>query len=882
MSNSEDEKKILNNKNSTKIKYSSNNDKYRRHQNPNRLNIKENQEDDKNISDEEMLNNFNETNSVEFNDSFNNLKNYKSKPSFSSRSSTKFHTEKTSNPRSSTKFHTNDPRSSTKFHTENTNDPRSSTKFHTENTNDPRSSTKFHTENTNDPRSSTKFHTEKTNDPRSSTKFHTEKTNDPRSSTKFHTENTNDPRSSRKFHTEKTNDPRSSRKFHTENTNDPRSSRKFHTEKTKSYVESKNSQKYEGQRDTKYQKKDVNKEGTFNNKYQKNKSTVFKVENKKRDFQINSSNEKVIDSSNPEYASSIDYFIDQNKIVNEKRMNPWKQIDLDKNDTLQFTPLGGLGEIGGNMAVLESKTTAFIIDVGMSFPDETMHGVDILVPDFSHLHKIKHKIKAIVITHGHEDHIGAVPYLYKELRFPIYGTPLALRMIENKFKEHRIKVDKNTFNYIIKRNIYSIGDFKIEWMHMTHSIIDACSIAIQTPIGTIIHTADFKIDHTPIDGQTADLHRFAHYGAKGVLALFSDSTNSHKPNFTKSEAVVGATFDTIFSLAKGRIIMSTFSSNVHRIYQAIDKAIKYERKVCIIGRSMEKNIDVTRKLRYVDIPDKYLIDSFEINKFSDEEIMVITTGSQGEAMAALSRMASGEHRHLKLKPSDTVILSSHAIPGNEASVSKLMNMILKKGVTIRYKDFENIHVSGHAAQEEQKLIIRLVQPKFFLPVHGEYNHIEKHSRTAMSCGIDKRNIILMNDGDQIEISTKSLKKVNNVKSGKTFINNQNNTVIKADIIRDRQILANAGVLNISFQLDKNSFKINENIIINSFGIVSIEDSKYFIKDINKIINDFIYESKSEDLSSFKYIQTKLGTLIKKHIFKIKKIYPMILIYIFYI
>jgi len=373
----------------------------------------------------------------------------------------------------------------------------------------------------------------------------------------------------------------------------------------------------------------------------------------------------------------------ENDEVQEARMNPWRQIDMSAQGKLRFTPLGGLGEIGGNIAVLETEESAIIIDVGMSFPDETMHGVDILVPDFSYLHVIKDKVKGIVITHGHEDHIGAMAYLFKELKFPIYGTSLVLAMIENKFNEHGLSADTKYFNYITKRKQYTLGDFKVEWMHMTHSIVDSNALAIETPIGTIIHTADFKIDHTPIDGYTSDLHRLAYYGAKGVLLLFSDSTNSHNPGFTKSEAVVGKTFDQLFDLAKGRVIMSTFSSNVHRIYQAMERGVKFGRKICVIGRSMERNIETTRRLGYIDIDDKYFIEPHEVNKYKDSEVLVVTTGSQGETMAALSRMATDEHRHIKLKPTDTVIISASAIPGNEASVSKLMNLLLKAGVTVR-------------------------------------------------------------------------------------------------------------------------------------------------------------------------------------------------------
>ena len=574
-------------------------------------------------------------------------------------------------------------------------------------------------------------------------------------------------------------------------------------------------------------------------------------------------------------SSKLKEVLQKNRNASEERMNPWRQIDVTNKNKIRFTPLGGLGEIGGNMAVLENEDTAIIIDVGMSFPDETMHGVDILVPNFSYLHTIKNKIKAIVITHAHEDHIGAVPYLFKELKFPIYGTPLALTMIENKFNEHKLKDDVKYFNYITKREIYEIGTFKIEWMHMTHSIVDSCSLAVQTPAGTILHTADFKIDHTPIDNQTTDLQRFAYYGSKGVLCLFSDSTNSHNPGYTKSEAVVGRTFDTLFNLAEGRVIMSTFSSNTHRLFQAMDRGVVAGRKICVIGRSMERNVEIARRLGFIDIPDKNFIDAHEVNKFADSEVLVVTTGSQGEEMAALSRMATDEHRHIKLKPSDTVIISAHAIPGNEGSVSSLMNKLVKAGVTVRYKDFENIHVSGHASQEEQKLILRLAQPKFFLPVHGEYNHIAKHAKTAISCGVNERNILLMSDGDQVEITTKYLKKVKTVKVGKSYIDNQNNKEIKADVVNDRQKMAEDGVVNIAAQISQSTKKVVGKMVITSYGLVPNKEDKRFGHEIENIIETFLLNVTDTQIASAKVLQEELRSIIRKHIVRTKRRYPII-------
>ncbi len=568
--------------------------------------------------------------------------------------------------------------------------------------------------------------------------------------------------------------------------------------------------------------------------------------------------------------------IEENRRVQEARMAPWKQIDLNSKGKVRFTPLGGLGEIGGNMAVLETETTAIVIDVGMSFPDETMHGVDILVPDFSYLHTIKDKIKGIVITHGHEDHIGAMPYLFKELKFPVYGTPLALAMIENKFNEHGLKADAKYFRFVTKRKQYEIGDMKIEWIHNTHSIIDACSLAIETPAGILMHTADFKIDHTPVDGYTMDLRRYAYYGEKGVLCLFSDSTNSHNPGFTKSETVVGKTFDQLFEMAKGRVIMSTFSSNVHRIFQAMQRGVKHGRKICVIGRSMERNVETNRALGFVDIDDRHFIEVHEVPKYADHEVLIVTTGSQGETMAALNRMATDEHRHIKLKPSDTVIISASAIPGNEASVSKLMNLLMKAGVTVRYKEFSDIHVSGHAAQEEQKLILRLVQPKFFLPVHGEYNHIAKHARTAVECGVDERNILLMSDGDQVEITPKYLKKVKTVKTGKTYIDNQNNMTIENDVVLDRQKLAEDGIVTIVAQVSQSEGRLVGKPVVYTHGLVPDKEDKKFAKEIEQLLETMLLNMKAKGIPEHTVIENEIRAAVRKHVVRTKKRYPLII------
>ncbi len=548
---------------------------------------------------------------------------------------------------------------------------------------------------------------------------------------------------------------------------------------------------------------------------------------------------------------------------------------MNNKARVRFTPLGGLGEIGGNIAVLETENSAIIIDVGMSFPTEDMHGVDILVPDFSYLHTIKDKIAGIVITHAHEDHIGAVPYLFKELKFPIYGTPLPLGMIANKFDEHGLKNDKSLFRYIEKRKPIKIGDFEVEWLHMTHSIIDASSLAITTPAGVIIHTGDFKIDHTPVDNYPADLHRLAYYGEKGVLCLLSDSTNSHKSGITRSEKTVGPTFDHLFAKAKGRVIMSTFSSNVHRVYQAIEHGIKYNRKVAVIGRSMERNLETARQLGYINIPEDIFIDAHEVTKYSDNEVLIVTTGSQGETMSALFRMATDEHRHIKIKPSDTIIISAKAIPGNEASVSRVMNHLVRAGATVAYQDFSEIHVSGHAAQEEQKLMLRLTQPKFFLPVHGEYNHIARHAKTAVSCGVDERNILLMSDGDQVELTTKYLKKVKTIKTGKTYIDNQANTEIENDIVLDRQKLATEGIIMVVAQIDQNTHKLVGHPRVSSFGLVADKEDKKFAREIEAIIETYMAHQKEAEKLDTRTIENDIRQAVRKHVLRKMKRYPLI-------
>ncbi len=584
-------------------------------------------------------------------------------------------------------------------------------------------------------------------------------------------------------------------------------------------------------------------------------------------------------TGNEDWQIALAECIEANRISHENRLHPLKYNNSSEHK-IRITPLGGLGEIGGNISVFETNKDAIIVDIGMSFPDGTMHGVDIIIPDFDYVRKIKDKIRGIVITHAHEDHIGAVPYFFKEFQFPIYATPLALGMISNKFEEHGLKAERKWFRPVEKRRVYEIGEFDIEWIHITHSIIDASALAIKTKAGTIIHTGDFKIDQTPIDGYPTDLGRLAHYGEEGVLCLLSDSTNSYKEGYTKSESSVGPTFDQIFARTKGRVIMSTFSSNIHRVYQAITYGLKYGRKVCVIGRSMERNLYTTMELGYIKLDRKIFIDADEVSKYKDNEVLIVTTGSQGETMSALYRMATDEHKFIKIKPTDQVIISAKAIPGNEANVSAVLDYLLKAGAKVAYQEFSEIHVSGHASIEEQKLMLTLTKPKFFLPVHGEYNHITKHKETAMKCGIPERNIYLMSDGDQVELCQKYVKRIKTVKTGKVFVDNQINKQIADDVVIDRQKLADSGIVVIIAQIDKATKTLINKPRVFSYGLVADKHDHAFSKDMAEVLGQFFINVKDEVLNDPRFLENQIRQVLRKHIFRKIKKYPTIVPTIF--
>ncbi|GAA9922184.1 ribonuclease J [Helicobacter pylori] len=571
--------------------------------------------------------------------------------------------------------------------------------------------------------------------------------------------------------------------------------------------------------------------------------------------------------------------VEANNKIQVEHLNPHYKMNLNSKASVKITPLGGLGEIGGNMMVIETPKSAIVIDAGMSFPKEGLFGVDILIPDFSYLHQIKDKIAGIIITHAHEDHIGATPYLFKELQFPLYGTPLSLGLIGSKFDEHGLKKYRSYFKIVEKRCLISVGEFIIEWIHITHSIIDSSALAIQTKAGTIIHTGDFKIDHTPVDNLPTDLYRLAHYGEKGVMLLLSDSTNSHKSGTTPSESTIAPAFDTLFKEAQGRVIMSTFSSNIHRVYQAIQYGIKYNRKIAVIGRSMEKNLDIARELGYIHLPYQSFIEANEVTKYPDNEVLIVTTGSQGETMSALYRMATDEHRHISIKPNDLVIISAKAIPGNEASVSAVLNFLIKKEAKVAYQEFDNIHVSGHAAQEEQKLMLRLIKPKFFLPVHGEYNHVARHKQTAISCGVPEKNIYLMEDGDQVEVGPAFIKKVGTIKSGKSYVDNQSNLSIDTSIVQQREEVASAGVFAATIFVNKNKQVLLESSQFSSLGLVGFKDEKHLTKEIQGGLELLLKSSNAEILNNPKKLEDHTRNFIRKALFKKFRKYPAIICHV---
>jgi len=552
-------------------------------------------------------------------------------------------------------------------------------------------------------------------------------------------------------------------------------------------------------------------------------------------------------------------------------------LDSDStNATLSVIPLGGVGEIGLNSTVLEYGQDIMLIDCGLMFPDEEMLGVDIVIPDFSYLMDNKEKLKGIVITHGHEDHTGALPYLLRELNVPVYGTLLTLGLIKQKLKEHGLD-DKVELIPVKPRDVVNIGAFRVEFIRVTHSIVDGVGLGITTPVGRIVHTGDFKIDPTPVDGELLDFNLFSEYGRKGTMLLMSDSTNATKGGFTFSEKEVRRAFEDIFYKAKKRIIIASFASNIHRIQQAVDVAEMFGRKVILNGRSMVENARIATELGYLKIPDGIWRRLEDLKDIPDEQVVIITTGSQGEPMSAMSRMAMDEHKQIKIRPGDTVIISAKIIPGNEKSIARIINHLFMRGAEVIYEKTSEIHVSGHASKEELKLMLNIVKPKYFIPVHGEYRHLISHSRLAMKVGIPEENIFVIGDGDVVEFTGESAALCGSVNAGRVFIDGKGGIGDVGDeVLRDRMRLAHDGVVIVIIGMEKHTGKLASGPDIISRGFVFEDASQELLAEVKDVVDDLFVQMTPETRSERSLVQSKVRTALKKFIKKKMDRLPMIL------
>lgn len=541
---------------------------------------------------------------------------------------------------------------------------------------------------------------------------------------------------------------------------------------------------------------------------------------------------------------------------------------------LKVIPIGGLNEIGKNMTVLECNDQILIIDCGLSFPEDEMYGIDIVIPDFAYLMENSEKIVGMVITHGHEDHIGAIPYLLKKLKLPIYGTRLTLGLVENKLKEHRIVGDLRTIEAGGK---IKLGCFNIETIRTTHSIADAICLAIDTPAGVVFHSGDFKIDYTPIDGEPIDFCRLAELGKKGVTLMLCDSTNALRQGFTSSERVVGETIENIFRTAKTRIIIATFSSNVHRVQKIIESAVKVGRKVAISGRSMENVVALAIELGYLNIPDGTLVDLKMIKNIPDDKLVIITTGSQGEPMSALSRIASGEHRSVKLKKGDMVVLSSTPVPGNEKTVSNVVNKLFEKGAEVIYSDIADIHVSGHACQEELKLLHSLIKPKFFMPVHGEYRHLIRHAQLAEGLGMKKENIFILDNGDILEISKRSghiLKE--KVDAEAILVDGLGVGDVGNIVLRDRKMLSESGLIIVVAAIEKESQIVVSGPDVISRGFVYVRENESLMEEARKVAEKALEKCQNKNIRDWNNMKSQVRDSLGSYIYDRTKRNPIIL------
>ncbi len=547
-----------------------------------------------------------------------------------------------------------------------------------------------------------------------------------------------------------------------------------------------------------------------------------------------------------------------------------------KENNLKIIPLGGLHEVGKNITVFEYENEMIVVDCGLSFPDDDMLGIDLVIPDITYLERNVEKIKGLVITHGHEDHIGSVPYLLKKINIPIYATRLAAGLIRNKLEEHRL-LRSTKLNEVMQGQTIKLGkNFKVEFIRSSHSIPDSVMLAITTPAGTILHTGDFKVDYTPIDGKLMDFGRIAELGNQGILALMSDSTNAERKGFTMSESSIGEVFDKLFLHCTKRIVVATFASNVHRVQQIVNSAIKYNRKIAVCGRSMINMIKTAKELGYIECPDKIFIDIDMMSSYTDDQLVIITTGSQGEPMSALTRMAAGDHRKVKITPNDLVIISATPIPGNEKFVSKVIDDLMQIGAEVVYSSLETIHVSGHACQEEQKLILALARPKYFIPVHGEYRQLIAHSETAQSMGIKKENIIMMSNGRVLEISENGAELTSSVPSGRILVDGLGVGDVGSIVLRDRQHLSQDGLIVIVLTMDSATGEVVAGPDVISRGFVYVRESENLMDDVKSVVRHEIKQCEERGIRDWATIKTTTREHLRDYIFMKTKRNPMII------
>ena len=542
---------------------------------------------------------------------------------------------------------------------------------------------------------------------------------------------------------------------------------------------------------------------------------------------------------------------------------------------IKIIPLGGLGEIGKNMTAFECGSDIIVVDCGLGFPDEQMYGIDIVIPDIAYLKANASRIKGIILTHGHEDHIGAIPYVMKALDVPIYATPLTAALVELKLEEHDLLYNTQIFTKKAGDS-FRLGCFTIEFINVNHSIADAVALAIKTPLGTIIHTGDFKIDITPIQGKMIDLPRLGQLGNEGVLALLSDSTNVEKPGYSVSEMKVGETFDRLFKNCDQRIIVTTFASNVYRLQQIIDVAAKYKRKVGITGRSMENILRVATVLGYLSVPEGVLTDIAQLNKMPKNKVVIISTGSQGEAMSALYRMAFSEHRQINIEPGDRVIVSASAIPGNENMISKVIDELFHKGAEVIYDRNTDLHVSGHASQEEQKMMLALVKPKYFIPVHGEYRMLVKHAELGKLMGVPPKNVVIAENGKVIEITKKSIKLNGSVQSGAVMVDGTGVGDVGSVVMRDRHRLAEDGMVVVVVTLSSwdNAMLAEPEILTR--GFVYVKEAEEMLEELRRVTREAVSACQDAGIKDWSSIKSRIKSSVSAYLYKATKRSPMIL------